>query len=546
MDDAFHEKTTWKVFATTFNVGNRRVRDEQMSHWLSQVDGCDIAAVALQEANYLSSSQKRGLTVLGAGMLVASTPFAVPVAALAAGATAAGAMALHSHLAPRIRRAVKHRQHHQDKKHTEDENDEEDNAALEDDDDDTDEDDSEYAKGHEGTPMLSLAIAAAIDRQMSPRGFTRAAFVEYGQLRLIVYNHSSVSVDKVQQAKHGIGNFFNKGGLAAKLTFSRRGTTSPSEAGKKKKKKPQKKESFEAAFLAVHLPAHEGQKESRNAALKEITEDEHVSGVMDSADATFLLGDLNYRLATPSATKKDSTTFESVCGLINASHFDALHSRDELIAELEGPTPFPALAGFATPSCDFPPTFKLHRLKLPPSGTNGASLKNGGGDDGIFLSDGTDKATTKRTYNDKRVPAWCDRVLFKARAAKIARIDLVHYRSHPNVTTSDHAPVSLLAAFVATPMAAPDLLSFVGSTSAKNDLVPGIADTLFARHRSRTPPTPTTAPDLPPRSRTPPPKPPRPLETLSQPESRPPPGHRPPPPPPPTSPLLDFSSLPTR
>lgn len=144
--------------------------------------------------------------------------------------------------------------------------------------------------------MLSLEIAAAIDRQMAPRGFSRAAFVEYGQLRLIVYNHSSVNVDHVKSAKHGIGNFFNKGGVAAKIIFSRKKAkddkSSSSSGGNVlvSRESVSQRATFDAAFLGVHLPAHEGQKDSRNAALTEITNDEHVADVMDNVDATILMG----------------------------------------------------------------------------------------------------------------------------------------------------------------------------------------------------------------------------------------------------------------
>lgn len=43
-------------------------------------------------------------------------------------------------------------------------------------------------------------------------------------------------------------------------------------------------------------------------------------------------------------------------------------------------------------------------------------------------------------YNSKRVPSYCDRVLW--RALPHCRVRCESYRSHPEITTSDHTPVT--------------------------------------------------------------------------------------------------------
>ena len=67
------------------------------------------------------------------------------------------------------------------------------------------------------------------------------------------------------------------------------------------------------------------------------------------------------------------------------------------------------LSDWTVPVCDFPPTFKL---------------KPGGIE-----------------YDPKRLPAWCDRVLF--RADTTIRTVVRSHRSFPVVDTSDHRPVGL-------------------------------------------------------------------------------------------------------
>lgn len=379
---------TLRIMATTFNVGNRRVSDNEMDKWLGSCEDCDVVVIALQEANYLSSSQKRGLAMLaGVTVLGAAGPLGLG-AGLVVGASTAGAMALHSHVMPKIRKAIKRRNgrprpNRRPGATASDDDDEDDDSSEE-------EEDSFTKKGSEGTPMLSSAIANAIDRQLTPRGLERAILVAHGQMRLAVYVRSEgCEVDVLSRAKHGMGLAMNKGGLLARVLLRKRGA-----------------EKVDLAFIGAHLPAHEGKRRERTEALDEICR--AFDKETETADAVFLLGDLNYRLSQLNDLPLE---FDTAVNLIQANSLEHLQACDELVRELEGLDPAPPLRAFATPSCDFAPTFKFVRR-----------------------SD---------TYNDKRCPAWCDRVLFKTRPC--FELKILHYDRCTPVLTSDHKPVVLKA-----------------------------------------------------------------------------------------------------
>ncbi|KAL1921725.1 uncharacterized protein VTP21DRAFT_10367 [Calcarisporiella thermophila] len=121
-------------------------------------------------------------------------------------------------------------------------------------------------------------------------------------------------------------------------------------------------------------------------------------------DFTFLLGDLNYRIQLDHPRHGPLT----LSGLLQAipDRLHSLHAYDQLTAErAAGRT----LHGFQEGPLDFPPTYKYFRESI--------------------------------LYNHRRrVPSWCDRVLWRSRAG--ARVELGHYRSYPEYMNSDHRPVS--------------------------------------------------------------------------------------------------------
>ncbi|KAL7748627.1 hypothetical protein RI367_006038 [Sorochytrium milnesiophthora] len=117
-----------------------------------------------------------------------------------------------------------------------------------------------------------------------------------------------------------------------------------------------------------------------------------------SADVVFWLGDLNYRIAAPDG---------EVRVLINDGNQDELLFRDQLKAVM---TSKKAFAGFQELRIDFRPTYKF--------------------DIGTSTYDTSEK---------RRVPAWCDRILWRA---EDQRVEGKTYHSHEQFVSSDHKPVS--------------------------------------------------------------------------------------------------------
>ena len=118
------------------------------------------------------------------------------------------------------------------------------------------------------------------------------------------------------------------------------------------------------------------------------------------SDIAVLAGDLNWRLDT------DQVWDGSVEHCIREGDWKSLREADELVRAHEK---HGVLSDWTVPTCDFAPTFKL---------------KPGGIE-----------------YDPKRLPAWCDRVLF--RADTTIRTVVRSHRSFPVVDISDHRPVGL-------------------------------------------------------------------------------------------------------
>ncbi|CED83996.1 type ii inositol--trisphosphate 5-phosphatase [Phaffia rhodozyma] len=136
----------------------------------------------------------------------------------------------------------------------------------------------------------------------------------------------------------------------------------------------------------------------------------------------FWLGDLNYRIDMPE---------DEGWKLVESKGASALLSKDQLNLERGNGTHF---YGFEEGGITFEPTFKYEKesnsfdtkyLFLSPWYGFKISLLIG-----LMVS----------TYRYRRLPAWCDRVLW--RGSERERVEQVSYTSHPSINFSDHHPVS--------------------------------------------------------------------------------------------------------
>ncbi|XP_062818573.1 type II inositol 1,4,5-trisphosphate 5-phosphatase isoform X1 [Anolis carolinensis] len=158
-------------------------------------------------------------------------------------------------------------------------------------------------------------------------------------------------------------------------------------------------------LVNAHLAAHAEECERRNQDFRDISA-RMLFGQLESGlpaltiakhDVVLWLGDLNYRL--------EEQDVERVKKLVEARDFRTLQQHDQLKRQMEAKAVF---EGFTEGEITFQPTYKYN------PGCN-------------------DWDTSEKC----RVPAWCDRILFKGRS-----VSQLSYRSHPALKISDHKPVS--------------------------------------------------------------------------------------------------------
>ncbi|CAD5206506.1 unnamed protein product [Bursaphelenchus okinawaensis] len=155
-------------------------------------------------------------------------------------------------------------------------------------------------------------------------------------------------------------------------------------------------------FINSHLAAGGGELSRRNQDFRDISQMKFADGkgIYDH-DAVIWLGDLNYRL-------NSSFSYEEVVHKCNSNNFIGLFHHDQLKEQQRVKTAFNAFHE-ETPS--FRPTYKF--------------------DVGTSTWDTSEK---------RRVPAWCDRVLYWTKD-KTVKLKQVTYESREAVVFSDHKPV---------------------------------------------------------------------------------------------------------
>ncbi|OBZ71955.1 Synaptojanin-1 [Grifola frondosa] len=216
---------------------------------------------------------------------------------------------------------------------------------------------------------------------------------------IFVKNTERISLKHVAitTVKRGMGGRYgNKGGIVARFVI----------------------DDTSICFINCHLAAGQHHVRQRNADVAAIVEDKTVfpeCGAVEDAFAyvnggdgsmvldheiVFMNGDMNYRIDQ----RKDA-----VVASVKANDFEHLLVHDQLRKEMKFNRGF-RLRSFTEGPLTFAPTYKYDR-----------------------------RSSEYDSSEKSRVPAWCDRVLWRSRDS--SRVEQLHYRRY-EVNVSDHRPIS--------------------------------------------------------------------------------------------------------
>ncbi|KAJ7620458.1 DNase I-like protein [Roridomyces roridus] len=199
-----------------------------------------------------------------------------------------------------------------------------------------------------------------------------------------------------------MGLMGNKGGTTVRMKF-----TPPSSSDEAQQLKP-----TVLTFVNSHLAAFDEMYEKRNTDFNELARrlvfDSPIPGAsVFESDVVFWMGDLNYRIDAPDVDVRTILGSKKEWG--EDGRFDVLLRYDQLKAAMRTKKAFDM---FEEGRIEHLPTYRF----------NAGLLKDDLG------------------YDLKRRPAWTDRILYASNAS--APITQLSYDGHPQITMSDHRPVS--------------------------------------------------------------------------------------------------------
>lgn len=267
----------------------------------------------------------------------------------------------------------------------------------------------------------SLYTTAASPGNADEGGKTRYSLVArraIGGIALLVYARDetvATRIKDVQVNSVGCGVFGllgNKGAVGIRVTLRESAGSEVDGAGDGGAESSW-------TFVSAHLAAHQDQNEARSHDWRSIVErlvfqDAGGAAQMYDTGHLFFFGDLNYRISLTSPERLDRDKLvHDLSELATASREGAaaavptkLLAQDQLRQEQAHDT---ALHHLREGAITFPPTYKY----IPGS---------------------------RDELSSKRVPGWCDRVLYASAAQ--GEVKVLNYRSVMEFTRSDHKPVA--------------------------------------------------------------------------------------------------------